>query len=152
MRVESIGAMIEWTRDLHGQLAEALSAGHRIQQDERAKWLLEYLRAQESRLGEMVEGFQEQADEKALHTRVYDWEAHTPLEIASLSDKPYGTMTYDAIAEDVLESQTQIIQLYEYLLSRASISEEQELIKALLNMEEHETMQMSQSINRGRDM
>ncbi|MDO8861325.1 hypothetical protein Q6D67_06390 [Haliea sp. E1-2-M8] len=152
MRIESIETLIDWTREVHFHLAKALAAGQQIQQEERARELLEYLQQQETELGKMVAGFEEQADPKALHTMVYDYEVHSPLEIDRLSDKPYGTMTYDAIAADVFASHQQIQELYRYLLGRSAIPEEQELLEALLGVEEHETMQLSQQINRGRDI
>lgn len=152
MKVESNASMIEWTIDLHYKLAEVFAAGQAIQKDERARGLLEYLQQQENRIGEMVEGFEGQADQNALDTRKYDWEAHTSVEIASLSDKPYGTMTYDEIAEDVMVTHNQIIELYRSMLARASIADEKKLLEALAGVEEQETKQMSQSINRGRDM
>lgn len=152
MKVASNESVIEWTVELHARLAEVFAAGEAIQTDERAKWLLDYLQQQEIRIGDMVEGFQDQAAQNALDTQKYDWEAHTSVEIASLSDKPYGTMTYDEIAEDVMVTHNQIIELYRSMLARASISDEKKLFEALASVEEQETKQMSQSINRGRDM
>ena len=152
MNVQSFDSMIEWTKDLHYQLAEVLAEAQRVQLDERSKWLLNYLKEQEVRLGDMVEGFQDQAEEKALNSQIYDWESHTPDELASYTDKPFGTMSYDDVAEHVLHAHNEIMLLYRYLLSRYSIAEERTLMEGLLNMEERETMQISQNINRGRDM
>lgn len=152
MNVQSFESMIEWTRDLHYNLAEVLAAAQHVQLDERAKWLLNYLKEQEVRLGDMVDSFQEQADEKALNSQIYDWESHTPAELARFTDKPFATMSYDDIAENVLHAHNEIMLLYRYLLSRYSIPEERTLMEGLLNMEERETMQISQNINRGRDM
>ena len=146
MKVASNESVIEWTVELHARLAEVFAAGEAMQTDERAKWLLDYLQQQEIRIGDIVEGFQDQAAQK------YDWEAHTSVAIASLSDKPYGTMTYDEIAEDVMVTHNQIIELYRSMLARAAISDEKKLLEALASVEEQETKQMAQSINRGRDM
>ncbi|MFO7550201.1 MAG: hypothetical protein R6W80_02255 [Haliea sp.] len=152
MKIESIEALIDWTRQVHFHLAEALAAGGKIQQDERARELLDYLQQHESELGEMVAGFEEQADPKALHTMVYDYEVHTPLEIDHLCNKAYGGMSYDAIAEDVFATHNQIQELYRYLIGRSAIPEELELLEELLSVEQHETMQLSQQVNRGRDI
>lgn len=152
MKIESIEALIDWTRQFHFHLAEALAAGRESQQDERARELLDYFQHHESELGKMVAGFEEQADPKALHTMVYDYEVHTPLEIDRLCDKDYGAMSYDAVAEEVFASHKQIQELYRYLIGRSAIPEELELLQELLSLEQHETMQMSQQVNRGRDI
>lgn len=152
MKIESIESLIEWTKQAHFQLAKALAEGSKTQQDERARELLKYLQDHETRLGTVVAGFEDQADLKAMHTMVYDYSAHTLEEIAKLGGEPYGTMTYDAIAANILDSHNQIIELYRYLIGRSAIPEELELLESLLSVEEHETRQMSQQINRGRDM
>ena len=152
MKIESIESLIDWTKDVHFQLAKALAAGLKEHTEERARELLEYLQQQETHVAKIVAGYENRADLKALHTMVYDYGAHTPVDAARIGDKPYGSMAYDAIANDVLNAHNQIIELYRYLIGRSAIPEEQVLLEALLGVEEHETMQLSQQINRGRDM
>lgn len=152
MKIESIESLIEWTKTVHFHLAKALAAGLKAQPDERARELLAYLKPHEIRLGKMLAGFEEQADAKALHTLVYDYALHSPIDIERICDKPYGAMAYDAIAEDVCSTHNQIIDLYRYLLSRSVIPEEQQLLEQLLAVEEHETLQVFQQVNRGRDI
>ncbi|MFO7705530.1 MAG: ATPase [Halopseudomonas sp.] len=152
MKIESIEALIEWTKTVHFHLAKTLAEALKTQPEERARELLAYLQPHEVRLGKMVAGFEQQADTKALRTLVYDYALHTPIDIERICDKPYGAMAYDAIAEDVCSTHNQIIDLYRYLLSRSVIPEEQQLLEALLAVEEHETMQVFHQVNRGRDI
>ncbi|MFN2329540.1 MAG: hypothetical protein ABR612_11540 [Chromatocurvus sp.] len=152
MRIESIESLIDWTKEVHFELAKALASGLKDQTEERARELLQYLQQQETHVAKIVSSYEDRADLKALHTMVYDYEAHTPVETARIGGKPYGSMAYDAIAKDVLNAHNEIIELYRYLIGRSAISEEQVLLEALLEVEEHETMQLSQQINRGRDM
>lgn len=152
MRIESIESLIDWTQRVHAHLAKALAQALNTQQKERERELLDYLQHHETRLETMVAAFEEQADIKALHTMVYDYDAHTPVEIARIGDKAYDSMDYDTLANDVLDTHNQVINLYRYLITQSVIPEESELLQALLDMEEHETRQMSQQINRGRDI
>src|SRR5690554_1621885 len=108
MRIESIESLIDWTREVHIHLAKAFAEALQAEPEERAKELLVYLQQQQTELAEMVAGYEQQADKKALQTRVYDHGVHTPVETARLSEKPYGSMSYDAIAEEVCTIHNQI--------------------------------------------
>ncbi len=152
MSIESVESLIDWTRNLHFRLAKALAAAQRSQQDERASELLGYLQQHENRLGELVTGFEKRADPKALNTMVQDYETHSPIDIDQLCNKPFGAMSYDEIATEVLATHNHMLELYDFLISRAPIPEEVELLEKLLTMQRHETQLISHQVNRGRDL
>ena len=56
------------------------------------------------------------------------------------------------IIAETLSQHEQVIELYRYLHSRADMPEAIELLSQLLDLEEHEAMQMSHSANRLQDM
>ncbi|MGQ9426686.1 hypothetical protein ACXYTJ_12500 [Gilvimarinus sp. F26214L] len=152
MKIESIGSLVDWTKDVHRNLSRCFGMALKEHPEERSRALLDYLKHHEARLARMVAGFEEQADPKALHTMVYDYELHAPVDIHEVCRRPYASMSYDAIADEVFAMQNEVIDLYRYLVGRSTIPEEQEVLEELLSMEHHETMQMSQQVNRGRDI
>lgn len=152
MSIESAKSLIEWSRNLHARLAASMGLAQKTHGDERARELLGYLRQHELRLVELVARFEKRADPKALQTRIQDYEAHSKVDIEEISRQPFDTMSYDEIADAIFDAHNQVIALYEFLLSRAPIPEEVELLEELLNTQRHETQQIAQQVNRGRDM
>ena len=100
----------------------------------------------------IVDGFEKRADPKALNTWVYDYLGHEPIDLQRTCDVPFAQMNFDEICGSVFDVHNQAIDLYRNLLGRADIPEAQELLQALLDMEEHETMRLAQQTNRMRDM
>lgn len=152
MKIESVEALIDWTKSVHGNLALCLGDAVPSEPEERARQLLEYLAGHEQRLEKIIAGFEAQGDPRALHTLVYDYDIHPPLLAEKLCCKPWHSMTFDQISEEVFAVHNQVIELYRYLIGRSSIPEELELLEALLEAEQHETRQIAQQLNRGRDM
>jgi hypothetical protein len=152
MKIESVEALIEWTKSVHGNLALCLRDAAPTEPEERARQLLDYLAGHEQRLENIIAGFEAQGDPRALHTLVYDYDMHPPIVAGELCDKPWHSMTFDQISEQVFAVHNQVIELYRYLIGRSAIPEELELLEALLDAEQNETRQMAQQLNRGRDM
>lgn len=137
---------------MHHRLAERLADGSFQHENEMAKMLLSYLADHEATLEKIIDGFEKKADSKALNTWVYDYLEHTPIDLQHLSDEPFAEMDFNEICELVFNAHNEAIDLYRELLRQADIPEAQELIRALLAMEEHETMRLAQQTNRMRDM
>jgi hypothetical protein len=152
MKIETFHDLIEWTRQLHANLAQCLKHCSTGQEETRAKWLLEYLAEHETTLEETVAGFEKQADPKALHTWVYDYLSHAPITPHQACSSPYAEMSFDDISREIFSLHNQVIELYRYLEGRAEIPEARDLIRELLKLEEHEAMRLAQQINRARDM
>ena len=153
MKVQTFEDLIKWTHALHEQLAQCLAHCATTNEEQRAQWLLGYLAEHEARIGGMVDEFRKRADPKALNTWIYDYLNHEPIEPHRHCDAPYASMNFDQIFQSVFDLHNQtIIGLYRDLLSKADIPEAYELMQELLDMEEHETMQLAQQVNRSRDM
>jgi hypothetical protein len=75
-----------------------------------------------------------------------------PIDPHRACDRPFAQMSVEEICEAVFDLHNQVIELYRYLQGRAEIPEARELLQALLEMEEHETMRLAQQSNRIRDM
>ena len=152
MKVQTISDLIDWTRVMHHRLAECLAHCSEQSEQEMAKMLLSYLADHEATLEKIVEGFEKRADPKALNTWVYDYLGHEPIDPNRTCDVPFEQMSFDEICGSVFDVHNQAIDLYRNLLGRADIPEAQEVLQALLAIEEHETMLLAQQTNRMRDM
>lgn len=152
MKVQTLEDLIEWTRALHDQLAQCLAHCSTKNEEQHAQWLLSYLAEHEAKIRDMVEGFKKTADPKALHTWIYDYLNHQPIDPHRSCDAPYASMTFDQICEAVFDLHNQTISLYRDLVSNAHIPEVNELMQELLDLEEHETMRLAQQANRSRDL
>jgi len=152
MKVEKFSDLIDWTRAMHHRLAECLAHCSTQSEQELAKLLLSYLADHEAALEKIVDGFEKNADPKALNTWVYDYLGHEPIDPHRSCDAPFAKMSFDEICGSVFDAHNQVIDLYKSLLGRADIPEARDLLQALLDMEEHETMRLAQQTNRMRDM
>ncbi|MFN3132498.1 ATPase [Roseibium sp.] len=152
MKVSKISDLIDWTREMHSQLAQSLSSGSLQHDKEMASMILSYLADHERSLAKVIDGFEHHADPKALNTWVYDYLEHKPLDLSRSCTAPFSKMTFDEICRTVFDVHNQAIDLYRELLGRADIPEARELLQSLLEIEEHETMRLAQQTNRIRDM
>ncbi|MEM1048678.1 MAG: ATPase [Pseudomonadota bacterium] len=152
MKVQRISDLIDWTRTMHRELGERLADGSTHHEQEMTKLLLSYLADHEATLEKMIDGFEQRADSKALNTWVYDYLGRQPIDLRRSGDAPFAEMDFNDICASVFIAHNQAIDLYRDLLGRADIPEAQELLQALLTIEEHETMRLAQQTNRMRDM
>ena len=152
MKVETFADLIDWTRAMHQRLAECLAHCSTHSERALAKLLLTYLADHEATLEKIVDGFEQRADSKALNTWVYDYLEHKPIELHRSSNAPFAEMDFDEICKSMFDVHNQAIDLYRELHGRVDIPEAKELLQALLDMEEHETMRLAQQTNRMRDM
>ncbi|SFM69487.1 ATPase [Marinobacter zhejiangensis] len=152
MEIKTFRELIDWTRDLHQHLSECLSHCAETHKQERAQMLLEYLAAHEAELAKVVAEFEHQGDGKAMDTRVYDYLNHQPLETHRSCSRPYAEMSFDEISREVFSFHDQIMDLYKTLVSKADIPEAQDLLQALLDMEQHEAMRLARQVGRMDDV
>lgn len=152
MKLKTLEDLIDWTRLMHKHLGQSLKNCSRNNTDARAKWLLEYLSEHEKALEKTVAEFEKQADPKALRTWVYDYLCYAPVGPYRRCDKPYATMSFDEICEEIFSTHGQITDLYRSLAERAETPQTRNLLLSLLKMEENKAMRMAQQINRSMDL
>ena len=148
MEIRTYRDMIEWTRDLHGRLAKCLDHAASHHSDERASMLLQYLAAHEYDIERMVDAFERQAAPGASHTRLYDYLPHNSITTHLVCDDYYGKLDANAICAEVFDFHEQIISLYRSLIGKAEIPEAVELMRSLLEMEEHEAKRLVRQTER----
>lgn len=152
MEIRTFSELIEWTRQLHENLAQCLSHCASRHGDERASLLLDYLASHETEMEKMVASFERQADSKVSGTYVYDYIPHNPITTHLVCDDHYAKLDADAIRAEVVDFHNQIINLYRTLLGKAEIPEAAELMQSLLDMEEHETKRLVYQVARMDDL
>ena len=152
MKVRRISELVDWTRAMHQQLAKRLAESALQHESELAKMLLSYLAEHEATLEKTILGFEQQADQKALNTWMYDFSEHEQIDLQRFCAKPFSEMTINEICGAVFDVHNQAIDLYRDLLQRADIPEAKDLLETLLGIEEHETMRLAQQTNRMGDM
>jgi len=150
--IKSFQDLIEWTRDLHGNLSTCLADCSKKHKQERARALLDYLAKHEAELERIVTEFERQAESKVLATRIYDHMADKTIQTRRVCNEHYVTMDFDGICREVFEFHDQIIELYTYLAGRAEIPEAKELFEELLAMEQNESMRLARQVGQMNDI
>lgn len=152
MDIKTFSDLIDWTRQLHGHLAKCLTQGAAKHQEEGARLLLEYLADHEAKMAKMVEGFEQQADPKAMHTYVYDYLSHQPIAINQSCSTHYESLSYDDICREVFSFHEQVMDLYRTLIGKADTPGAKDLLESLLAMEKHEAMRLATQTGRMHDL
>jgi len=154
MEITTFEDLIDWTRQLHAHLSRSLHESAKLNNDEKASALLDYLARHETLLEKAVSDFEEQAEAKALSTRIYDYldKQHKPIGPSADSYTHYASMSFEDIAREVFQFHDQVMDLYDSLIGKAEIPEAKALLEDLLAMEEHEAMRLSSQIGRMEDL
>lgn len=152
MDIRTFRELIEWTRDLHANLARCMSHCATKNEEERARALLDYLATHESEMERIVNEFERQGDAKALETRVIDYLSHNPIKTHRTCDEPYAKLDFAGISREVFDFHDQIIDLYKTLVEKAEIPEAKELLESLLTMEQNESMRLARQVGRMDDL
>jgi len=152
MNIRTFRELIEWTRDLHANLARCMSHCATKNEEERAKALLDYLATHESEMERIVNEFERQGDTKALETRVYDYLSHNPIKTHRTCDEPYAKLDFAGISREVFDFHDQILDLYKTMVGKAEIPEARELLQSLLTMEQNESMRLARQVGRMDDL
>lgn len=152
MDIKTFRQLIEWTADLHGQLARCLSHCTTLNEDERARMLLGYLAGHESDIEHMVNEFVRQAGTDILETRVYDYLPHDSMKFHRHCDEHFAELDFNSIRSEVFDYHDQIIKLYQTLLGKIIIPKIKELMEELLTMEQNEFKRLAHQIGRMDDL
>ncbi len=152
MRVETIRDILHWTREFHQQLSKCLQHSVDKNESERAQLLLKYLGEHEKKLVNTLEGFEKVASESVLNTWSYEYFDQHPMKPAQQCEDSLSQLSSKDIIVEVTNLHQQVIDLYNYLKSRAEQPSAKELLGQLAEMERHEIMQIVQSTNRLEDL
>lgn len=152
MESETFAEVLEWTRQLHTDLAEVLARCAGTNEDERARMLLNYLAEHEIEMADSVAAFASRADAKALETHVYHYISHKVIESERICTAPYDKMSFDEISQLVFGLHDDVLELYRTLLAKADIPELATLLEGLVQLEEQQVMLMVTQAGRMNDL
>jgi len=151
MQVKTIQEVYDWTILFHTQMAANF---HSVKDNlnEHNQMLVEYYLEYEKKLAEDLVGFKAITEINTLDTYCYEYFAKNP-ELLTFNDLDQGKEVDEHVIQAYLTEQHQaVIELYEYLLSRAKTQNGKEKIAQLLELEQQGIKQMMQSSNRHMDM
>ena len=147
MKAETYRDLIEWTQQLHGQLASRLEAGAADSQTgERMSALLQYLAEHERRMQQMVLRFEQ------LDSWVYDHFTDNPRVRTLDAGQSFVGLDHDALCALVFDLHNDALDLYRYLLGRAETAGGRKPMQDLLAMEKHETLRLAEQAQRAQDL
>lgn len=152
MEIKTFGELIDWTRNLHQELARCLAHCASNHEEERARALMSYLSSHEEELVRIVDEFKRQSAKNTLETRVYDYLKHNPIQTHRTCDEHYTELDFKGIYREVMNFHDQVMDLYRVMASKAEIPEARELLEGLLEMETHESMRLARQIGRMDDV
>lgn len=152
MAAQTLDDVLSRTREFHDRLAKCLDKSAENTENPRAELLLNYLRDHEKTLSQMLGKMQGTADRKQLDTWFYEFTQKHNVIRSEPQHKPFSEMATDEIMSEVMDQHEEIIELYRYLYGRAGTSPAQELLRELVDFEQHEAMLLAQEGMRAEDM
>ncbi|MDX2319391.1 MAG: ATPase [Moritella sp.] len=152
MQIETLRDVLHWTREFHLQMANCLQYSIDKNESERAKLLLKYLGEHEQRLVNVLAGFEKDTSESVLNTWCYEYLDKTPIVRHQQCEVPFSQLKSTDIIPEIINLHQQVIDLYNYLQSRAELPSTKELLTQLADLEQHKIMEMVQSANRLEDL
>jgi hypothetical protein len=152
MRVESFRDLLDWTSGYHQMLSHCFHHAASNHADNRSAMLLDYLADKEHKLASMVQQFKQLAVNKALNTWCTEYLDKHPLMVDAVCNDAFNSMPASDIIAEVENQHQQIIQLYQNLYDRSQMSELQQLLSDVADMEKSEAKQMMQGANRLEDI
>lgn len=152
MEIKTYEELIDWVRNMHALLAKTLEEGAAGNHDEQARALLTYLAQHEKELERITEEFERQAAPNTLQTRLYDYLTRSPMRVPDPRDSHFSSIGFDEICKEIFAFHDRIIDIYRSLAEQTGIPETHELVKSLLEMEEHEAMRLARQVASSQDM
>lgn len=152
MQIETIRDVLNWTVLFHKNLKDSLNQSSKQNKDEGARMMLRYLSEHEESLENIVQGFENTADEKALNTWCFDYiEKHSIIEHVDCNSL-FEELDISDIMEKIVNHHEQVIELYIHIYSRVDIESAKTLLDTIKDIEENEIKRIVQSANRFSDM
>lgn len=152
MKTETLQDILRWTKDFHAHLAARLEQCEHEETAERGRMVLGYLAQHEKSLAQLLKEYSQSASENALKTWCYDYLKNYSIEEQLSSETPLESLSVDEIVAEVERRHNGVINLYKHLLNRVDIPAAVELVQELVDLESHEAMRITQSINRFQDI
>lgn len=152
MEIETLDDVLSWTKKFHQHLSQCLSHCSSDNDSERSRLLLGYLAEHEKHLTLLLQEIQNTAKSSALMTWCQEYINKHPIDAHEKCHQPFARLTTNEISETIFKLHSDVIELYRFLLAQAGAPSAIELLQQLLDLEEHEAMQMANGTNQLEDL
>ncbi|ART79770.1 ferritin family protein [Oceanisphaera avium] len=155
MQVTNFTQLIDWTRQLHQQLAQVLTRGGELHSQERARMLLKSLAEQEQELANTLHEFDQQTKTEALDAYVpylYSAFEQRPINTQQVYTQPFDRLSIAEISKMMFEVHDQVVDFYQRLAQESQVPEAKELVDSLLELEQEAEKQIASKIQGMEDM
>lgn len=151
MRIETLEDIIHACRNQHQMLSDTLKQFTQESGSERARLLFDYLSSHEQHIAQLLRRIEETAEPKALHTWVYEYLTQQ-AEMSQLPTDAFAGKSADDIVSMIFTFHKQASDFYQELKTQDDALSIRDVLDQLIDLEQHEAMQMAQSLNRFHDM
>lgn len=152
MKIETLKDLLHWTAELHRRLSRYLTEYSDQTQDERSGLLLDFLKEHENRLADLVSRFEESGDARALHSWCYEYFERNPQWLEPADAMEFDKLDIESLMVRIIDQHNRVIELYRYILSQEGAPSAKALLHKLIELEQHEAMQMTMGGNRLNDI
>ena len=152
MHIETMQDMVNWSAEFHDAFAAFLLDSVASSKSERLKMLSEYIADHERNLANTLRAFTPTERDQALGTWCAEFLNEQPLPDTKTVDSRWGQMATDELFNQVENIHSQLIDLYEFVLSRCQATPAAAMLQQLIDIEAHELKLMAHSANRLQDI
>jgi len=152
VQVETLKEVLIWTQKFHRHLSQCLAHCANENENERARLLLRYLAEHEERLESLIDEIQQTASASALNTWCQEYVDKKPITAHLECQQPFSESNTGEISDVIFKLHNELTELYRFLYAQAGAPSALKLLKQLIELEEHEAMQMAQGTNQLEDL
>ncbi len=152
MQIETLKDLLDWTKALHHNLSKCLEHCSDKNADQRAGMLLSFFAEHESRLELLVDKTMESANKSALNTWCQEYIHKNPITTHKRCEEPFTDLNTSEVSELVFNLHSELLELYRFLYAQAGAPSALRLLKQLIDLEEHEAMQMATGASQLEDL
>lgn len=142
MKIEQLRDVLHWTEAYHKELHDCLQHCQSAADSERVKLLLQYLADHEEQIAAGLKRFETQANLNALDTWCNEYMKKQPMGHELGAAVSLSKLSTAEIIQYIVQQHDVLIGLYRHLQSQIPADNAAALLQDLVDMENHEAMQM----------
>lgn len=152
MTLESIKDILDWTKQLHEELAEVYRRSSGENEDEKTRLLMNYVADHQQRLADAIANYEKDPGVTLMDSWIQDYVEKNPFMQGWRSFMNLSGMNFDQVLDNTVKAHQQLISLYEELAEASKTERMKELFENLQNLEQHELMRMVHTTERFSDI
>ena len=152
MTLETIKDILDWTRQLHEELARLYRDSSGESDDEKTRMLMTYVADHLERLAEAIAHYEKDSTVTMMDSWIQDYVEKNPFMQGWRNAMNLAGMNFDQVLDNTVKTHQQLIGLYEDLAEASKTERMKELFENLQNLEQHELMRMVHTTERFSDI